>query len=505
MSYAPSLKTKAEAELELRRRRRARQVTLRDLPIAEFAARTKIEVPIGANETALVPFLFWPAQHEAISIMELDRLIVFLKARQLGISWLACLFAFRLCALWPGQPVMALSRGQLEADDLVHRISVMHREHSDRAQTLPRLVKDNTADLEWDNGSTVVSLAATRDAGRSFTGSLVILDEWAFMKWPRATLAAVKPTIDAGGKLIIISSADGQGSAYHQFWNAAKAGQNGYTPIFLPWTARPDRGPTWRDEKIREAAGDRSEVVREYPENDIEAFSAAAGQVYEAWSDGPPDGNVTEEADYVLGGGPVYWANDDGYAGALDPTTGHYTAGSHPRVFLLVQEKADGHLDVFAEDYRIKTELDPQLAEALCLPLTLAETRAAYDIPAGLVGADLIDRLRAIRDQEQGRFYAAPEYVAADNAAATSIGIMHNRGFYTRKKPTSVDESIKNTRRMIAPDANGWRRIRAHPRCKHLRFEMAAYRTNDKGEPIEEHDHGPSALRYLAWTKRLEV
>lgn len=505
LSYSPSSKTKAEAELELRRRRRARQVALRALPIAEFAARTKIEVPVGANETALVPFQFWPAQCDVAALMERERLLIILKARQLGITWEACLFALRLCTLWPGQPVLALSRGQLEADELVHRISVMHHEHADQAQTLPRLVKDNTADLEWDNGSTVVSLAATKNAGRSLTAALVILDEWAFMAWPRETLAAVKPTIDAGGKLWIISSADGLGSAYHQHWQAAENGTNGYTPVFLPWTARPDRGPGWRDVKLAESGGDTTTVYREYPANAIEAFTHAAGIVYELWSDGPENGNVTEEADYVPDGGSVYWANDDGYAGAVDPSTGQFTAGSHPRVFLLLQEKSDGHLDVFAEDYRIHTELDPHLAEVLCAPLTLAEVRAAYEIPPDLVGSGLIDRLRAIRSQHPDRFYDEPTYVAADNAAATAIGILHNRGFYTRKKPTSVEESITNTRRMIAPDANGWRRIRVHPRCTRLRFEMAAYRTNDKGNPIEEHDHGPSGLRYFAWTKRLDV
>lgn len=470
---------------------------------AEFIEATQIEV-VNDQTTAIVPFRLWEGQRTALITMEHERLIAFLKARQLGLSWLVCGFALWLCTSFAGQPVLVYSQGQLEANELIRRTSFLYEQHQYRAE-LPPLIRDNTGLLEWSNGSRMLSLAATRKAGRSFTAALAILDEWAFMQWRRETLTAVKPTIDAGGKLFIISSADGQGSAYHQFWNAAEAGQNGYTPIFLPWTARPDRGPGWRDEKIREAAGDRSEVVREYPENPIEAFAAAAGQVYEAWSDGPSDGNVTEEAEYIPDGGPVYWANDDGYAGAIDATTGHYTANSHPRVFLLVQEKSDGHLDIFAEYYRIKTELDPHLAEVLAAPLTLAEARAAYDIPAELVGSGLIDKLREIREQHPDRFYADPQYIAADNAAATAIGIMHNRGFYTRKKPASVEESVKNTRRMLAADGNSWRRIRVHPRCTHLRFEMAAYRKNDKDEPVAEHDHGPSALRYFAWTKRLEV
>jgi hypothetical protein len=232
----------------------------------------------------------------------------------------------------------------------------------------------------------------------------------------------------------------------------------------------------------------------------------ASGLVYDVWSDGPSDGNVTEEAEYVPGGGTMYYANDDGYAGAVDPTTGYFVAGSHPRVFLLVQEKGDGHLDVFAEDYRVKTEVDPHLAAVFCAPRSLADVRSAYNIPSELTGSDLIDRLRTIRDAHPDEFYAEPDYIAADNAAATAIGIMTNRGFYIRKKPGSVEESIKNARRMIAPDENGWRRVRVHPRCKHLRAELASYRNDPvSGKPIDEFDHGPSALRYLAWTKRLEA
>jgi hypothetical protein len=281
MSYSPSSKVKAEAEQELRRRRRARQVALRDLPIPVFAARTKIEVPVGAIETALAPFNLWPAQTSLAADMEHERLLIILKARQLGISWLACLFALRLCTLWPGQPVLCLSRGQLEANELVRRISLMYREHADRKQTLARLVTDNTADLEWDNGSSVVSLAATKDAGRSHTAALAIVDEWAFMKWPRETLAAVKPTTDAGGRLWIISSADGMGTEYHQHWRAAVSGSSGYKAVFIPWFAHPDRGSTWREEKVRESRGDTATVYREYPANDIYEFANAAGVVYE--------------------------------------------------------------------------------------------------------------------------------------------------------------------------------------------------------------------------------
>lgn len=465
LNYSPSLKVRAQAELELRRRRVAWQADMRRRPIADFAARTQIEVPDG-SETAHIRFDVWEDQLPILRSMADERLLVILKARQLGVSWLACLYALRLCTLYAGQPVLCLSRGQLEADELIHRISFMHHQYADRAM-LPRLVKDNTADLAWSNESSVISLAATKNAGRSLTGALAILDEWAFMAWPRQTLAAVKPTIDAGGKLFIISSADGQGSAYHQFWQHAQSGRNGYKAIFLPWFAHPDRGTDWRDQKVIEASGDTASVLREYPANDIEAFTAAAGLVYDVWSDGPLDGNVTEAAEYDPDGGPVLWACDDGYHGQLDGQTGQYTADSSPRVILLVQERDDGGLNVFYEDYAVKLLEEIQIERVLALD------------------------------------YPAPDYAVVDSAAAALRGRLQSIGIGSYGKPQSIDESIKVTRRFLAKDANGRRRVIVHPRCTHLRYELASYRNDDKGEPIDMQNHGPDALRYLCWKLRL--
>ena len=426
-----------------------------------FIEKTQIETLDG-----VLPFRLWDGQRQALHTMEHDRLAVFLKARQLGISWLVCGYALWAALNMPNQTVLAYSQGQIEANELIRRVAFLYHHHQ---ADLPSLVTDNIGALGWANGSRMLSLAATRKAGRSFTANIAILDEWAFMAWPRQTLAAVKPTIDAGGKLFIISSADGQGTAYHQFWQHAVNGQNGYKAVFLPWFSHPERGADWREQKIVEASGDTASVLREYPANDLEAFTAAAGLVYDVWSDGPDDGNVTESADYVEGAGPIFYGVDDGYSGAHDPQTGYFTANSAPRVFLLVQELADGSLNVFAEQYKLHTMEEDDIASARAMG------------------------------------YPDPTYAAVDSASAALRGRLQLAGIYTRGKPQRIDESIKATRRMLAKDANGRRRIHVHPRCKYLRYEMAAYRNDDKGDPIDAVNHGPDALRYIAWTKRNEL
>ena len=416
----------------------------------------------------MIPFEVWPAQEQILTTVHTNRLTLILKARQLGISWVLCGYVLWLCSLTPNQPVLLFSQGQLEANQLIERISLMYHQHQD-ASWLSPLVVDNTAELGWANGSSVLSLAATKRAGRSFTAALVILDEFAFMADGQATLDAVKPTVDAAGaQLVVLSSGDGPNSDYHRMWLAAKAGTNGYTSVFLPWQARPDRGPTFREERIVEAGNDRARVVREYPENDLEAFIAATGLVYgDQWSDGPPDGNVTEEAEYVPDTGTLYWALDDGYAGEYDAERHAFTASSHPRVTLWVQVKPDGTIDVFDELYAIEQVTESYLADALA----------------------------------HGG-YPRPRIAVCDSSAAELRKRLTDLRIPTMGGTHTVDEGIKFVRGWLAPDRNGKRRIRVHPRCVHLRTELASYRYNPKGELVKSFDHGPDALRYLVWKLR---
>lgn len=194
----------------------------------------------------------------------------------------------------------------------------------------------------------------------------------------------------------------------------------------------------------------------------------ASGIVYDTWVDGPDGGNVTTEAEYVHDGGDIYWGVDDGYAGEIDPISGFYTAQSHPRVFLYAQLKADGHLDIFDENYATQTMQEIHVAEAVNSP------------------------------------YPLPTFAAVDKSALELKSRLYENGIYTRNSPSSVEESIKSVREWISPDKNGWRRVRVHPRCKHLRAEMMSYAYDHNEKPAKQFDHGPDALRYLIWTLRRE-
>jgi hypothetical protein len=228
--------------------------------------------------SGVMPFRLWDCQVGLMWSLMTTRLALILKARQLGISWLVCGYALWLCLFSPGKLVLLFSQGELEAVELLRRIRTLSERLPDWLKDrLPTAERDTTTELGWSNGSMVRSLPATKKAGRSFTASLVIVDEAAFALYADALYAALKPTIDAGGQLIVLSTANGLGNLFHRLWAKASAGANDFRTTFLPWWSRPGRDAAWYARVVAES-DDPALVKQEYPANPTEAF-VASGRV----------------------------------------------------------------------------------------------------------------------------------------------------------------------------------------------------------------------------------
>ena len=217
-------------------------------------------------------FRLWPAQKGVVWSFFAERLVLILKARQLGISWISCAYALWLCLFAPGKVVLLFSKGQDDANELLRRVKVLYERLPEwMRDALPQIVTSNTTKLEFNNESRIESLPATQSAGRGRTASLVILDEAAFLQWATTLYTALKPVIDGGGQFIILSTANGLGNLFHRLWTKAKKGQNKFFCIFLPWFVRPGRTADWMLD-VRAEADDPASVQQEYPATSNEAF-----------------------------------------------------------------------------------------------------------------------------------------------------------------------------------------------------------------------------------------
>jgi hypothetical protein len=249
----------------------------------------------------MMRFRLWAAQVLLAWQLMTHRLVIILKARQLGISWLCCGYALWHCLFGDGKLVLLYSQGELEAIELLRRIKAIYGRLPEwMRESLPSVVVDNTTQFNFSNGSRIQSLPATAKAGRSNTASLVIVDEAAFLQWADKLYTALKPTIDGGGQLIILSTANGLGNLFHRLWIKASAGLNNFKQIFLPWWSRPGRDPAWYASQVADAT-DSQQVKQEYPANANEAFVATGRVRFDGeW--------ISKQAKYVLPGIPrKFW------------------------------------------------------------------------------------------------------------------------------------------------------------------------------------------------------
>ena len=72
-----------------------------------------------------IPFGMWPQQRVALIAMTTYRLNILLKARQLGITWLTLAYATHGMLHNKGYSVVALSRRDEDAMELIHRMSII--------------------------------------------------------------------------------------------------------------------------------------------------------------------------------------------------------------------------------------------------------------------------------------------------------------------------------------------------------------------------------------------
>ncbi|MBK8048121.1 MAG: hypothetical protein IPK16_13940 [Anaerolineales bacterium] len=152
-----------------------------------------------------VRFELWPAQERTLQTMAHSRKLVVLKARQLGISWLSLAYALWLMLFRSPATVLLFSLREAEAKELLWRLHGMYDRLPPWMQA-ERVMLANETRWVLSNGSR--ALAFSTKSGRSYTGTLALVDEADFVPEMNQFLNAVKPTIDGGGQLFLVSTSD---------------------------------------------------------------------------------------------------------------------------------------------------------------------------------------------------------------------------------------------------------------------------------------------------------
>lgn len=166
----------------------------------------------------------------------------------------------------PDKTILVTANIVAQAMEIMDRIRYAYEE-------LPLWLKSgattyNKGSLYFENGSRIISRAATASAGRGLSVSLLYTDELAFVA-PRVQQefwASIQPTLSNGGHCIVTSTPSSDEDVFANIWfgsqdtfdaygNDVGIGKNGFKGLKVTWRQHPDRTEEWANEQ-RQTIGD---------------------------------------------------------------------------------------------------------------------------------------------------------------------------------------------------------------------------------------------------------
>jgi len=219
-----------------------------------FANFAKVVHPLKG----VVPFDLYPFQKSVLYDFVFNRFNIVLKARQMGLTELLVLFSLWLAMFHPHKTIIVISLKDRVAKKFLRRVKHIYA-------NLPKILQTpivngrrgemgTGSEMIFNNGSSIISLPTTEDAGRSEAVSLLIMDEAAVMQMADLIWTAAFPTLATGGSAIINSTPYGLGNWYYNTWIDGLYGVNGFNNIQLTWDMHPERDLEWY-ESMRNALG----------------------------------------------------------------------------------------------------------------------------------------------------------------------------------------------------------------------------------------------------------
>lgn len=184
-------------------------------------------------KVGLVPFEPYPYQQEVLNCEDKLRLVN--KSRQIGFSTsVACEVAWEATNV-PGSVIVIVSKDKEAAKNFHEYVYRVLDSVKDRVPDFPRYGKKNTMETTFpDINSKIVSLTASSETGRSFSGTHLIFDECAFALYAREIYQAASPTISAtNGRVTVISTPKGRENLFYDLHK--NADDYGFTTFQFEW------------------------------------------------------------------------------------------------------------------------------------------------------------------------------------------------------------------------------------------------------------------------------
>lgn len=192
-----------------------------------------------------VPFVFNLAQRKLHERLEDQKArtgkvrALVLKGRQMGIStYVGARFYYQSTTNF-GRRTLIVAHQAKSTSGLFEMVKRYHKHNPLPVSTS----NSNSMELIFDklDSKYMLATAGSNDVARGTTAQLGHLSEFAFWQNAQQHMAGLGNIFpDVGGSEVIIeSTANGIGNAFHEMWQAAEAGSGEYIAVFLPWFDEP--------------------------------------------------------------------------------------------------------------------------------------------------------------------------------------------------------------------------------------------------------------------------
>lgn len=239
----------------------------------------------------------WRWQRYVIDRLLEDQRLMFLKGRQIGVTWVALAVDVAEALTMPDTASLLYRQNEAEAVDNVRRWFTLY-------QSLPEHLKMGTSVLKPDMGRTprpsadgvviqfpdgrlseIIPMSSAKASGHGRSVRRINLDEAAYIDLlaeiraatePAAGRAKINPVSTANGRS---NPETGEGNEFHRVWTDA---DNGYHKIFLPYDLHPDRDEDWYATAPEVRSLKMHQRQAQFPRDEHEAFALSDRGYFEA-------------------------------------------------------------------------------------------------------------------------------------------------------------------------------------------------------------------------------
>jgi len=186
------------------------------------------------NGGAIIPFKLFGFQKDVIEEYKNNRFNIINKYRQGGLTTITCAFYAHKIMFNSNRNIAVVANLLTTAqNEIMYDICEFIESCPDWLK--PKIDKKNSQKLKiYENGSKIGAFAISSGL-RGYTPTDILLDECAWVEGGNKFWTSTQPTLQTGGRAILISTPNGYDELFYKIFDLAKRKENNFNAIELYW------------------------------------------------------------------------------------------------------------------------------------------------------------------------------------------------------------------------------------------------------------------------------